>query len=94
MNVAVPESGSYDETLAIENDGRRRSLYRGGWADSSNKAIVYENRPVSDGWGGWRGMNFGVDQCEVGGKAGNVQQQYGSEKEESVSHSHGTSIRI
>ena len=67
VHVAVPETGSDHEALAIDYGGAAWDFYGCGWPDGNNLAVMYENRAVLDWCLRGGGINSGPNQGKIRG---------------------------
>ena len=72
MYVAVPEPGSYNETVTIKHGhcpGQSWHCYLGARSEGAYAAVMHEDCAIFDRWVGRRGVNLCVNQREVRSKA-------------------------
>jgi hypothetical protein len=64
--VAVPEAGSYDEALAVEDGGAAGNFDLPARSDGKDVAVADEDGTVFDGPLCGGEIDFGTDQGQVG----------------------------
>lgn len=72
MHVTVPEAGGDDHAFAVDDrDGacEARRMRRSAGADATDNAVMDEDGGIFDGRSGWRGIDFCMDEGEVGSRS-------------------------
>src|SRR5215470_14042014 len=65
VHVAVPEAGSYYQTLAADDRSAFGDFDRGGRANRGDASVVHKNRAVFDGRIRRGGINLRPDKCQI-----------------------------
>ena len=76
--MAVPETRSHDETMAIENSrsaGESRHLHLAARSNGPYAPVMQQDCSIFNGWLIGRGIDLRVNESEVRGKAGWAQEE-------------------